>query len=853
VTSLLIAVAASAHTTDDIVLFVHTGPGPGEISLAWTGSGSAFDVHRSVSPAGITDPLNRLGTTGAGQWIDSPPDAPIEYYEIISNAVNRIAVAPLAPYVFLIGDTSGSMTSPTGFGPPDCPGAADTKLDHLKCAIDAIAGNAGEAVLGLGRFRQVTSGASCSSCTITGIDCTSCNTATGAGCTLDMSSDARLEVLVPLLDAGHNDILRWNDFVCGTCGDDISLNPEMEAAGHSPIGGSLKGIQRYMEGLQATDGTIVWPAGRAGFDPIRIDPLASEFLPGGTQCRPYLAIVLTDGDETCSMFSDTLAAATALLSTPVDGRLYRIETKAVGFGLAPGYAPIEELAHAGGAPDVPGVNEGFYPRDSEEMQQIVAQIVSNAVSFERCNDADDDCDGLVDEDFPDKGQACDDGLLGVCRGTGFDVCRPDGTGTECQITQPGGTPTVEICDDLDDDCDGAVDEGCGACVEIEVCGNGIDDNCNGQIDEGCTPCVNWIDVGGGAQIMQYEASKPDATPGSVGSLTSTVCSRPGAQPWTNITAPSAAAACSGLGARLCTEQEWQRACAVVAPTIFPIVEPASGTVPIYLEAEDFTANTPAATSDGIVRAWVPDYVAGFSGISALRSSPDTGAAPTAANAPTQAPRLDFELKFTLPGNHYVWVRMFAPNSNDNRLYVGVNEAPTTVPTQTLTVPVTGAWTWTRSNAINVTTTGVKFVSLFMGRDGVKVDAVFITRNNSTTAPAISTPPGGHWAFATNPDTYVPTACNGRDLDTDPTTPGNQDELFAAGEVPGGQCYANYGSGKRVFDLSGNVKEWTAPRAPGIDPIRGGTSSSEAEGLSCVAAAVADDFYYAPNLGFRCCR
>ena len=77
---------------------------------------------------------------------------------------------------------------------------------------------------------------------------------------------------------------------------------------------------------------------------------------------------------------------------------------------------------------------------------------------EICNDADDDCDGLVDED-----------LVNLCGGCGI-------------------TPS-EVCNGFDDDCDGLVDEGltnaCGLCgpVPQEVC-NGIDDNCDGQVDEG---------------------------------------------------------------------------------------------------------------------------------------------------------------------------------------------------------------------------------------------------------------------------------------------------------------------------------------------------------------------------------
>lgn len=76
-------------------------------------------------------------------------------------------------------------------------------------------------------------------------------------------------------------------------------------------------------------------------------------------------------------------------------------------------------------------------------------------SAELCNELDDDCDGSVDETFTDKGQTCQVGL-GVCVNSGTLVCRSDGTGTECNV-QPKA-PQSPACDGQDDDCDGIVDE-----------------------------------------------------------------------------------------------------------------------------------------------------------------------------------------------------------------------------------------------------------------------------------------------------------------------------------------------------------------------------------------------------------
>ena len=90
-----------------------------------------------------------------------------------------------------------------------------------------------------------------------------------------------------------------------------------------------------------------------------------------------------------------------------------------------------------------------------------------------CDSIDNDCDGQIDEGFYPCSTQCGDGQ-GVC---------VDGEVTLCDAP----IPEEETCNQLDDDCDGEVDEGqtnvCGVCgpVPEDIC-NGIDDDCNGTID-----------------------------------------------------------------------------------------------------------------------------------------------------------------------------------------------------------------------------------------------------------------------------------------------------------------------------------------------------------------------------------
>ncbi|MFO0660363.1 MAG: MopE-related protein [Polyangiaceae bacterium] len=273
-------------------------------------------------------------------------------------------------------------------------------------------------------------------------------------------------------DRPINDYLRWLDgkessFNTGTVEGDHCAGGdcELRSTGPTPLAGALEATYDYLTPIVTCD--------------------------SAKDCRSYATILLTDGAESCQ--GDPVAAAAAL-NAGIAGK--SVKTYVVGFALSSDPSAVTQLnaiANAG------GTGTAILVADKTEMANQLARIIGENQRFEICDGADNDCDTLVDEDFPELGQPCSQpsafGDKGTCRDRGIYVCKtaaedPTQTSTKCEITEPGTAPGTEVCNGLDDDCDGLIDENdqglpldCGCTPSgPEVC-DGVDNDCDGSVDE----------------------------------------------------------------------------------------------------------------------------------------------------------------------------------------------------------------------------------------------------------------------------------------------------------------------------------------------------------------------------------
>jgi hypothetical protein len=404
-------------------------------------------------------------------------------------------------------------------------------------------------------------------------------------------------VLVQPAATSGSAVLPWVDQVENFCDDTTGKprNPELRAAGNTPLGRSvLTAITDWYTPIYQVSKVAPNPAS-ALYDPL-ID------------CRSYVLVVMTDGDDTCSIAGGNYNQQTCTASsqcgtggtcTTGTGRHCTCTTNAqcganyncitgvcrelhpsdrvaqmravngtnpvtvytMGMGNAAGLNTTElnAMMTNGGS----GQTTAPIAANQVDIEAAFADIVSHTVKFEVCNNADDNCNALIDEglgvfqecnvtaDCANVGSTCNQGrctcttsancATGNTCGSGF--CRPScavgvgacargginkcsGGNSACCVNDAAlactpltaGTPGTEVCNGIDDNCNGIIDDvpgGCQGCIASpEIC-DGLDNDCNGVVDDNLTDinkqCGSSIGVCTPGLTKCVNAGTPQAT------------------------------------------------------------------------------------------------------------------------------------------------------------------------------------------------------------------------------------------------------------------------------------------------------------------------------------------------------
>jgi hypothetical protein len=518
---------------------------------------------------------------------------------------------------------------------------------------------------------------------------------------------------------------------------------------------------------------------------------------------------------------------------------------------------------------------------------------------EICDNLDNDCDGVVDDGNPGGGVACGTST-GECS-TGTTQCA--GGTLQCQGAVG---PAAEICDNKDNDCDGTIDDGFNKATDPSHCGTNCTvcafphaiPNCtagmcgiaacqpgfvnaNGLTSDGCeyacTPSGPEIcdgvdnDCDGKIDAMDPDLPAPPAICATKGACAGTVATCGGASGWVcNYTSPDVEKDMSGnlvLEESRCDGKD--NDCDGGIDEIFPLKNSAC--------AEDGTFGTTA--KQGVCR-----------GTGSLQCKADKSglfcsismAGLAASNETCDGKDNDCDGKTDEPWDFggFLGVR-------DDTVTIAAGGALGTykIYKWEASRPDSGPGTIGNSKARACSAQSrLPWPSATLAEAQSACNAAGmrlckVTRSTCSGSGASFCCTGGvtadEWGRACEADggadptdldyPYAPgsglagynaSTCNGSDFDPIPGG-SNEDQAVASGVMASCQS-----TGIGVFDLSGNLKEWTndprcAQDSQGnnivVDTLRGGSYDNGAGGMTCdFNFTVAAPTFSFPNVGFRCC-
>ena len=144
---------------------------------------------------------------------------------------------------------------------------------------------------------------------------------------------------------------------------------------------------------------------------------------------------------------------------------------------------------------------------------------------------------------------------------------------------------------------------------------------------------------------------------------------------------------------------------------------------IIIEAEAYSECSFGSLQQAQASAWnLESEVGGYTGLGYMAAIPDVK---INTGDSIHGPSLIYNTSLSGIGDYNIWIRMSAPDGGGDSIHVGLNGNPLTYGGVGLSTSPNDKWNW-ESITINVTSTGLHQLDIWMREDGIRIDSLVIT-------------------------------------------------------------------------------------------------------------------------------